>query len=97
LIHRESLKLKVKWYLPGSWVSYLQFETTILAFKFLGTHPDWETRIKALLHYHHIFLTESEWEIFIKKALMYRLQQGFNRAIDWHKLGLISQKITHRP
>lgn len=97
IVHRESLKLKIKWWIPGTIIDYLHFETTILAFKFLGTHPDWETRIKALLDYHHIHLNDQEWELFIKRALMYRLQNGFKRAIDWNKLGLISQKITHRP
>lgn len=97
IIHRESLKLKIKWYLPSTWAEYLQFETTVVAFKFLGTHPDWEARIKGLLEYHHIKLNDNEWDLFIKKALVFRIQNGFERAIDWNKLGLIAGKITHRP
>lgn len=97
IIHRESLKIKIKWYNPGTLFKYLKFETTIVAFKFLGTHPDWETRLKALLKYHNIDLNDKEFDLFIKKALIFRIQNGFQRSIDWTKLGLTAQKITHRP
>ena len=97
IIHRERLKHKIKWYLPGTFLEYVQFETTILAFKFLGTHPSWEVRIKALLDHKHIKLNDKEFDLFIKKALVLRVQNGFDRAIDWNKLGLIAGKITHRP
>lgn len=71
----------------------LRFEFSVKAFTLFGTHPSWEKRIKYLLEYQQIAYTDKEWDIFIKKLLNYRINYGFQRSINWDKMGILGQRI----
>lgn len=74
-------------------IDAMKFELTLFLFKFLGTHPSWESRIKQLLKSRNIKMNDKEFNFFIKKILNYRQHYGFNRSIDWNKIGILAEKL----
>lgn len=73
----------------------LEYDFTVIMFKIFGTHPTWRDRIENLLKSQGIHYTEKEFELFIKKTYNFRQKYGFNRSIDWNKIGIFTNKINN--
>lgn len=82
--------------LSHQWNKFWQlfnYDLQILIFNYLGTHPNWKSRINHCLMKHHIELSGSEMDLLLKKLIVFRQTYGLNRAIDWNKMGLVAEKI----
>ena len=71
------------------------YDFQILIFNYLGTHPNWQKRIRHCLVAHNVELTTTEFERLLKKFLLFRQSYGMKRSIDWDKMGLLAQKIIN--
>ena len=76
----------------GQLINFLKIKITRLSVSYLGTHPDWISRIKNVLEYQKIDLSDKEFEIFCTRALIQKKEHP-KQAINWLKIGLISKKM----